>query len=188
MLRFLTAGESHGPELVAMVEGVPAGFDIDVGKINADLARRQAEQVPLRVRPIRFEILGGVDEFSVALRARTVVAHVNLPRLIRRRVEDEHANGVFAGPQPPCGNDNVESRAAQCLGLECFNDVGALGSEARLHLRVADRHEEVDVAVVKHRGVDQILPAGELMLEARIEAAAALRLATRPSARASALG
>src|SRR5271167_4070451 len=41
MLRFLTAGESHGPELVAMVEGVPAGFDIDIAKINADLARRQ---------------------------------------------------------------------------------------------------------------------------------------------------
>jgi chorismate synthase len=41
MLRFLTAGESHGPELVAMVEGFPAGFDIEVAKINADLARRQ---------------------------------------------------------------------------------------------------------------------------------------------------
>ena len=41
MLRFLTAGESHGPELVAMIEGVPAGFEIDVTKINADLARRQ---------------------------------------------------------------------------------------------------------------------------------------------------
>jgi chorismate synthase len=41
MLRFLTAGESHGPELVAIVEGFPAGFDIDLAKINADLARRQ---------------------------------------------------------------------------------------------------------------------------------------------------
>jgi chorismate synthase len=41
MLRFLTAGESHGPELVAVVEGAPAGFDIDVAAINHDLARRQ---------------------------------------------------------------------------------------------------------------------------------------------------
>jgi chorismate synthase len=41
MLRFLTAGESHGPELVAVVEGYPAGFDIDLAKINHDLARRQ---------------------------------------------------------------------------------------------------------------------------------------------------
>jgi chorismate synthase len=41
MLRFLTAGESHGPELVAIVEGVPAGFEIDPGRISQDLARRQ---------------------------------------------------------------------------------------------------------------------------------------------------
>ncbi len=41
MLRFLTAGESHGPELVAVIEGVPAGFEVDVARINYDLARRQ---------------------------------------------------------------------------------------------------------------------------------------------------
>ena len=41
MLRFLAAGESHGPELAAVVEGVPAGFDIDLARLNDDLARRQ---------------------------------------------------------------------------------------------------------------------------------------------------
>jgi chorismate synthase len=41
MLRFLTAGESHGPELVAVIEGAPAGFEIDLAAINQDLARRQ---------------------------------------------------------------------------------------------------------------------------------------------------
>src|SRR5258708_35880452 len=41
MLRFLTAGESHGPELVTIVEGVPAGFTIDLETINHQLARRQ---------------------------------------------------------------------------------------------------------------------------------------------------
>src|SRR5712691_4363881 len=41
MLRFLTAGESHGPELVATVEGAPAGFEINLARINYDLARRQ---------------------------------------------------------------------------------------------------------------------------------------------------
>jgi chorismate synthase len=41
MMRFLTAGESHGPQLVAVVEGMPAGFDIDPAKINYELARRQ---------------------------------------------------------------------------------------------------------------------------------------------------
>ena len=59
MLRFLTAGESHGPELVAVVEGYPAGFDIDLAKINNDLARRQmmtGRGQPLRQRGSGFVI------------------------------------------------------------------------------------------------------------------------------------
>jgi chorismate synthase len=41
MLRYFTAGESHGPCLTAIVDGVPAGFAIDIAKINHDLWRRQ---------------------------------------------------------------------------------------------------------------------------------------------------
>jgi chorismate synthase len=41
MLRFLTAGESHGRALVAILEGVPAGLAIDLDAITADLRRRQ---------------------------------------------------------------------------------------------------------------------------------------------------
>ncbi|QEW03130.1 chorismate synthase [Microbacterium lushaniae] len=41
MLRVLTAGESHGPELVAIMEGLPAGVPISSDAIRADLARRK---------------------------------------------------------------------------------------------------------------------------------------------------
>jgi len=41
MLRFLTAGESHGPCLMSIVEGVPAGLPLTPGDINRDLRRRQ---------------------------------------------------------------------------------------------------------------------------------------------------
>ncbi len=41
MFRYLTAGESHGPQLTAIIEGVPAGLKITEEQINADLARRQ---------------------------------------------------------------------------------------------------------------------------------------------------
>jgi chorismate synthase len=41
MLRFLTAGESHGPSLVTIVEGVPSGLVIDFDAITTDLRRRQ---------------------------------------------------------------------------------------------------------------------------------------------------
>ena len=40
-LRFLTAGESHGPSLTAILEGIPAGLSLDAEKINRELARRQ---------------------------------------------------------------------------------------------------------------------------------------------------
>ncbi len=41
MLRYLTAGESHGPLLMGIVEGLPAGLEIDESSLNRDLARRQ---------------------------------------------------------------------------------------------------------------------------------------------------
>jgi chorismate synthase len=41
MLRFITAGESHGQCLTAIIEGLPAGLAIDIGNINQELARRQ---------------------------------------------------------------------------------------------------------------------------------------------------
>ncbi|MBK8647293.1 MAG: chorismate synthase [Gemmatimonadetes bacterium] len=41
MLRFTTAGESHGPALVSILEGLPAGIPLTAEQVNADLARRQ---------------------------------------------------------------------------------------------------------------------------------------------------
>jgi len=41
MLRWLTAGESHGPELVAIIEGMPAGIEITTSDVQDALARRR---------------------------------------------------------------------------------------------------------------------------------------------------
>ena len=40
-LRFLTAGESHGPALLTILEGLPAGLELPVEVIDTELARRQ---------------------------------------------------------------------------------------------------------------------------------------------------
>ena len=40
-LRLITAGESHGPGLTCLVEGLPAGLELDLEAINRDMARRQ---------------------------------------------------------------------------------------------------------------------------------------------------
>ena len=63
MLRFLTAGESHGPALVVIVEGLPAGLAVTVEDIQEELRRRRLGYG--RGPRMRFEIddvriLGGV--------------------------------------------------------------------------------------------------------------------------------
>ena len=40
-IRYLTAGESHGPALVTILEGIPAGLELPAEVIDQQLARRQ---------------------------------------------------------------------------------------------------------------------------------------------------
>lgn len=63
MLRYLTAGESHGPVLTAVLEGMPAGVTVDREAINRDLARRQqgaGRGGRMKIERDEIEILGGV--------------------------------------------------------------------------------------------------------------------------------
>ena len=41
MLRWLTAGESHGPQHTVIVDGVPAGLELSAADFRRDLSRRQ---------------------------------------------------------------------------------------------------------------------------------------------------
>lgn len=63
MLRYLTAGESHGPQLTAIIEGMPAGIPLVVETINRDLARRQqgyGRGGRMKIETDTVEILSGV--------------------------------------------------------------------------------------------------------------------------------
>jgi chorismate synthase len=63
VLRFLTAGESHGPALTVVVEGLPAGLPITIEEIAAELARRRlgfGRGPRMRLERDDVEILGGV--------------------------------------------------------------------------------------------------------------------------------
>jgi chorismate synthase len=63
MLRWLTAGESHGPALVAVLEGLPAGVETSTGSIAAALARRRlgyGRGARMRFERDEVEFLGGV--------------------------------------------------------------------------------------------------------------------------------
>src|SRR6266508_3178012 len=63
MFRFITAGESHGRALVAIVEGLPAGLPVDVAGVDRELARRQwgyGRGGRMKIEQDQVEILSGV--------------------------------------------------------------------------------------------------------------------------------
>lgn len=60
---YLTAGESHGPQLTGIIEGIPAGLKLDVAQINAALADRQrgyGRGNRQKIEHDQVQILGGV--------------------------------------------------------------------------------------------------------------------------------
>jgi len=63
MLRYWTAGESHGKALLALVDGFPAGVEVSTGPIDAELSRRQGgygRGGRQRIEADRVELLSGV--------------------------------------------------------------------------------------------------------------------------------
>jgi len=63
MLRYLTAGESHGKAIVAILEGFPAGLKVDVNRMNKELKRRQSgfgRGKRMQIESDRVEITSGL--------------------------------------------------------------------------------------------------------------------------------
>ena len=63
MLRYLTAGESHGPALMGILEGLPAGLTIDLPTLQAEMKRRKLGYGRGRrqqIEPDEVEIMAGI--------------------------------------------------------------------------------------------------------------------------------
>ncbi|HEY5195551.1 MAG TPA: chorismate synthase [Solirubrobacteraceae bacterium] len=62
-IRLITAGESHGPGLTCIVEGLPAGLELDLDRVNRDMARRQlghGRGGRMKIERDAAEVTGGV--------------------------------------------------------------------------------------------------------------------------------
>ena len=101
-LRFVTAGESHGPGLTAIVEGLPAGLELRPEDIDRDLARRQlghGRGGRMKIEKDRAEVTAGIRH------GRTLgspVAHVDRePRLPELGGADEPVAGGRGGGRGP---------------------------------------------------------------------------------------
>lgn len=96
MLRFLTAGESHGKGLVVIVEGMPAGLTLDFDAMTAQLRRRQGgygRGRRMAIESDEAEVLSGVRS------AETIGAPIAL--LIRNRDWENWKHTMHAEAEPP---------------------------------------------------------------------------------------
>ncbi len=137
MLRYLTAGESHGPALVGIIEGLPAGLPLAPDDMAADLARRQAgygRGARQRIEADRAEILAGVIgglttgaplALRIANRARPELGDTARPP--RSIPQPGHAELVGALKY---GFDNVEWVAERASARETAMRV-AIGAVAK---------------------------------------------------------
>src|SRR5687767_15740608 len=80
MLRFTTAGESHGPALVAIMEGMVAGLPLSASDVDGEIARRQHGYG----RGRRMQIESDAVEFQSGVRAGETIGSP-IAMLIRNR-------------------------------------------------------------------------------------------------------
>jgi chorismate synthase len=103
-LRMITAGESHGPALTVIVDGLPAGLAVDRALIDAELRRRQGgygRGGRMKIESDTAEITGGVRH------GHTLGSPVSL--LIRNRDHENWKDVMAPDPQP------AEARARRAL-------------------------------------------------------------------------
>ncbi|HET8679231.1 MAG TPA: chorismate synthase [bacterium] len=194
MLRYLTAGESHGRALVATIEGLPAGLPLEEDYINAQMARRQfgyGRGGRMQIEQDRAEIVSGV------IRGETIGAPVALwignrdyrkdePDITRPRPGHTDLVGALK-----YGFDDVrrvlerssarETAARVAVGAMCrrlleefgvrlFSHVTEIGGES-IHTR-PERWEDIP-ALAEASAVRCVDPEAETRMKAAIDAAGA---------------
>ncbi len=180
-LELVTAGESHGPALVAVVTGLPAGLVLDRDAIDADLRRRQqgyGRSPRQQIETDRVEVLAGLRH------GRTLGTPLAL--LVPNR---DHANWTWGmSPWPPEGEAAGKGKApvtlprpghADLAGIQKFDlaDVrDALERASARHTAVHVAAGAVAKALVAAIGIEvRGATVDEERLQARIDEARAAR-------------
>ena len=128
MLRFLTAGESHGKALIAILEGIPAGLRISEAKINSELARRKGgigRGPRMKIESDKVKILSGVRK------GKTIASPIALLIENKDTSIDRLATKVAARP------GHADLVGALKYGFTSVNDVWERASARETAARVA---------------------------------------------------
>jgi chorismate synthase len=146
MIRFVTAGESHGESLTGIIEGIPANLYIDLDFMNKELKRRQrgfGRSLRMKMESDRVNILSGVSNgFTtgnpIAISIKNKGRNIELVEVIKPR--PGHGDLVGALKYNQKGGRNILERAS---ARETAMRV-ALGSICKLLLR------EFNIEVYSH--------------------------------------
>ena len=173
MLRFLTAGESHGPALTAILEGMVAGVPVSEKEIRAELARRRhgyGRGTRMKLEEDRLEILGGIrhgrtigspvavmihntewPKWQKVMAVGSEDAEIEDPALTRPRPGHADLAGMqkfgFDEARPILERASARETAARvAIGTVCKAFLGALGVSVLSHvIEVGDVRASDDV-------------------------------------------
>ena len=140
-LHLSTAGESHGPALVAIAAGFPAGLTLDRGAIDADLARRQegyGRSPRQRIERDRVEVLAGLRH------GRTLGTPLAL--VVRNRDPENWAWGM--SPWPPEGEPEGKGKQPVTLPRPGHADLAGV-----MKHDLADARDALERASARHTAV-----------------------------------
>lgn len=146
MIRFLTAGESHGPSLTGIIEGIPANLYMDLDFINNELKRRQmgyGRSARMKMESDSAEILSGLSHgyttgSPIALAIKNRGRNIDLVEVLKPR--PGHGDLVGALKYNQKGGRNILERAS---ARETAMRV-ALGSICKLLLK------ELEINIYSH--------------------------------------
>jgi chorismate synthase len=140
-LKLATAGESHGPALVAIVEGLPAGLVLDRDAINADLRRRQqgyGRSPRQQIETDEVDVLAGLR------RGRTLGTPLAL--VVHNR---DHKNWTWGmSPWPPEGEPTGKGTKAVTLPRPGHADLAGVQKYG-----LADVRDALERASARHTAV-----------------------------------
>jgi chorismate synthase len=140
LLRFLTAGESHGPALVVTVEGLPAGLPILIDDVADELARRRlgyGRGPRMRFERDEVEFLGGVRHGRTLGSPVAIIIHNSEWATGKWAEEMSSAPGTTASPLTQPRPGHADLAGMQKYGFDDARDVLERASARETAARVA---------------------------------------------------
>ena len=170
MLRFLTAGESHGAALIAILEGLPAGIPIDAAHLSHEMRRRQlgyGRGPRMQFEPDAIELLSGIRHGKtlgspITLMIRNKDTSIDrLPVVTQPRPGHADLTGAMKYDHRDVRNvleraSARETAARVAVGAVCRQLLTQLGIELASHVvalgsTVAKRPSQASVAMVRRK-------------------------------------